>query len=80
MILPAHNFWSCEQLGRRNYPYSQAFQKCPEHSQDAKTPGNSKVSDPEIAVLVDEMMLWLDIPVEDVFIVDVLQTADHAGK
>lgn len=40
---------------------------------------DSEVSNSKVAILIDHDILGLDIPVEDVLVVDILKAADHAS-
>ena len=45
----------------------------------APDPGDAEVSQSEIATLVENQVLWLDVPVEDAFLVDVFERNEDAS-
>ena len=41
--------------------------------------GDSKVSYPEVAIMINDQVLWLDVSVDDILLVACFQSRDEAG-
>ena len=69
MVLTAHNFWR-HIAGRAGSVLRVLL---------APITSDTKVGDAEVALVVDDQVLWLDITVNNRLFVAVLEAGDEAG-